>query len=60
MLRARLQRARKEGGPTADADPADKARSINTLAQGLAVQASGGASSRQLDRVVDRALRAWP
>jgi AcrR family transcriptional regulator len=59
-LRARLQRARKEGDLPADADPADLARYINTVAQGVAVQASSGANRRQLDRVIDIALRAWP
>jgi AcrR family transcriptional regulator len=60
ILRARLKRARKEGDLTGDADPADLARYINTIAQGVAVQAAGGASRRELDRVVDIALRAWP
>jgi AcrR family transcriptional regulator len=60
VLRARLQRARKEGDLAADADPADLARYINTIAQGVAVQAAGGANRKQLDRVVDIALRAWP
>jgi len=59
-LRARLQRARKDGDLAGDADPADLARYINTIAQGLAVQAAGGATSRQLHHVVDIALRAWP
>jgi AcrR family transcriptional regulator len=59
-LRARLERARKEGDIAADANPADLARYLNTLTQGLAVQATGGASHEQLDRVVDIALRAWP
>ena len=59
-LRARLQRARKDGDLPADANPADLARYINTIAQGIAVQAAGGASRKQLDHVVDVALRAWP
>lgn len=59
LLRARLQRALEEGDLTRDA-PADLARYINTVAQGVAVQAAGGANHRQLDRVVDIALRAWP
>src|ERR671918_116197 len=60
LLRARLERARKQGDLARDANPADLARYINTIAQGLAVQAAGGASRKQLDRVVDLALRAWP
>jgi AcrR family transcriptional regulator len=60
MLTARLQRARKEGDLAPGADPHDLARYVNAVAQGLAVQAAGGASRKQLDRVVDIALRAWP
>jgi hypothetical protein len=60
LLRARLDRARREGDLAGDANPANFARYINTIAQGLAVQAAGGASRRRLDRVVDIALRAWP
>jgi AcrR family transcriptional regulator len=60
MLTARLRRARNEGDLGPDADPCDLARYVSTIAQGLAVQAAGGASRRHLDRVVDIALRAWP
>ena len=59
-LRARLERARKEGDLPPEANPADLARYVNTVAQGLAVQAAGGATRRQLNRVVDIALRSWP
>ena len=60
LLRARLERARKEGDLARDANPADLARYIYTIAEGVAVQAAGGASRKQLDRVVDLALHAWP
>src|ERR671918_521967 len=40
--------------------PPGLARYISTIAQGLAVQAAGGASRKQLNRVVDVALHAWP
>jgi AcrR family transcriptional regulator len=59
-LRARLSRARKEGDLPGDADPGELARYFNAIAQGLAVQAAGGASRRQLQRVIDIALRVWP
>ena len=59
-IRARLQRARKDGDLPPDANPTDLARYINTIAQGIAVQAAGGASHKQLDHVVDVALHAWP
>jgi AcrR family transcriptional regulator len=59
-LRARLQRAHRSGDLAADANPPDFARYVSTLIQGIAVQAAGGASRAQLNRVVDIALRAWP
>jgi AcrR family transcriptional regulator len=59
-LRARLVRARDDGDLPGDADPAELARYVNTVAQGIAVQAAGGATRSQLNRVVDIALRAWP
>jgi AcrR family transcriptional regulator len=59
-LRARLERARKEGELPANADPDEIARYFNTIAQGMAVQAAGGASRQQLQRVIDIAMRVWP
>lgn len=59
-LRARLQRARKEGDLPSEANPADLARYVATIAQGVAVQAVSGASQKQLNHVVDLALRSWP
>ena len=60
LLRARLERAREEGDLARGANPVELARYINTIGQGLAVQAAGGASRKQLNRVVDVALHAWP
>lgn len=59
-LRRRLRRAQAEGDLPRDADPADLARYVVTVNQGLAVQAARGASRAELVRVVDTALRAWP
>jgi AcrR family transcriptional regulator len=56
----RLERARTDGDLPADADPADLARYVTTVSQGMAVQAAGGASREELRRVVETALRAWP
>jgi hypothetical protein len=50
-LRARLERARTEAELPADADPDELARYFNTIAQGMAVHAAGGAGRRQLQRV---------
>ncbi|MDZ4288407.1 MAG: TetR/AcrR family transcriptional regulator [Prosthecobacter sp.] len=60
LLRQRFERAKSEGDLPAHADPADLARYIATLAQGMAVQAAGGASREELSRLVDVALMAWP
>jgi AcrR family transcriptional regulator len=59
-LRQRLKRARAEGDLPADANPADLARYVVTVINGMAVQAAGGASRRELLRVVDAALNGWP
>jgi AcrR family transcriptional regulator len=59
-LRRRLSRARAEGDLPPDADPGALAQFITTFIDGIAVQASGGASRAQLRRAADIALRAWP
>jgi AcrR family transcriptional regulator len=59
-LRERLERAKAEGDLASDADPAQLARFVSTITQGMSVQAAGGASRDDLLRVVDMAMRAWP
>jgi AcrR family transcriptional regulator len=59
-LRQRLERAQADGDLPAEANASDLARYVTTVAQGMAVQAAGGASRQDLRRVVDMALRAWP
>jgi AcrR family transcriptional regulator len=59
-LRERFERAHEEGDLAAGSDPADLARYIVTVIQGIAVQAAGGASRAELRRVAATALRAWP
>jgi AcrR family transcriptional regulator len=59
-LRRRLQRAKREGDLPKNADPAELARYVMTVARGMAVQSAGGASRDQLHRVAQIALRAWP
>jgi AcrR family transcriptional regulator len=60
MLRRRLQRAKTEGDLPAPAQPADLARYMMTVHQGMSVQAAGGANRAQLRRVARTALNAWP
>jgi AcrR family transcriptional regulator len=59
-LRARFKRAISDGDLSASANPAGLARYFVTLLDGLAVQAVDGASRRDLERVAELALRAWP
>lgn len=59
-LRARLERAKAEGDLSPDSDPASLARYVETVVQGMSVQASGGASHADLLNVVEMSLKAWP
>jgi AcrR family transcriptional regulator len=59
-IRERFERALSDGDLPADAHPADLARYIVAVLQGIAVQAVGGASRAELRRVAAMALRAWP
>lgn len=59
-LKERLERAKTEGDLPDGAEPADLARYIATVMQGMSVQAAGGASRADLRKVVDLALRTWP
>jgi hypothetical protein len=56
----RLERARSEGDLPADTNCADLARLVMTITQGMSVQAAGGASRRDLRKVAEMALLAWP
>ena len=59
-LRDRFRRAVAEGDLPPDADPGLLARYIMTVANGIAVQAVGGATRDDLQQVADLALRSWP
>jgi len=59
-LEKRLSRAQHEGDLPDDVRPSDLARYVCTVAQGLAVQAVGGASAAQRRRVVELVMRGWP
>ena len=60
LIRKRLERAQAEGEPLPGTDPADLARYVATVHQGLSVQAAGGATREQLRGVVRTVLAAWP
>jgi AcrR family transcriptional regulator len=59
-LRRRLQRAKRDGDLPKNSDPGALAGYVMTVVRGMAVQSAGGASSDQLRRVAQMALRAWP
>jgi AcrR family transcriptional regulator len=59
-VRDRLKRAKEEGELPSGADPAALARFISTVMQGMAVQAAGGASRKDLEAVAATAMAAWP
>lgn len=58
-LRQRLKRAKSEGDLPADANPADLARYVATVMQGMAVQAASGAGRKEMRGVAQIALQAW-
>ncbi len=58
--RARFYRARDEGELPPDVDPAALARYVMTVANGLSVAATGGATAEELRAVAEIAIRAWP
>jgi AcrR family transcriptional regulator len=59
-IHQRLKRAKSEGDLPPDSNPADLARFLTAVMFGMSVQAAGGASRRELEQVVQIALRAWP
>ena len=56
-IRDRLKRAKTEGDLPTDADPAALARYLATVIEGMAVQAAGGASRKELAGRRDGAAR---
>ncbi|MEU3544297.1 TetR/AcrR family transcriptional regulator [Streptomyces paromomycinus] len=60
QLRDRFRLAVAEGDLPPGTDPGLLARYIMTVANGIAVQAAGGATRDDLQQVADMALRAWP
>ena len=59
-LRARLKGAIADGDLPAAADADALARYVQTVNFGLTVQASTGATRKELLRIVEIALKAWP
>ena len=57
-IRKRFESARAERDLSANLEPADLARYVSTVLEGMAVEAAGGASRAQLERVAEITLRA--
>ncbi|KAK1176879.1 hypothetical protein B7755_000900 [Streptomyces sp. NBS 14/10] len=60
QVHMRDRRPVAEGDLPADTDPELIARYAMTIANGMAVQAVGGAAGEDLQRAADAALRNWP
>jgi AcrR family transcriptional regulator len=59
-LRLRFEQAQAEGDLLSSTSPADLARYVVTVINGMAVQAASGANAEQLQRVAEIALQACP
>jgi len=59
-IRKRLERAKADGDLPRHANPADLARFIMAILDGIAVAGATGAEAKQLKKIADVALRAWP
>jgi AcrR family transcriptional regulator len=59
-IRRRFERALSEADLPVESNPADLARYVVAVFQGIAVQAAGGARRNELARVAEIALRSWP
>jgi|SRR5580704_667726 AcrR family transcriptional regulator len=59
LLRRRFEQAKAHDLPK-DSDPAALARFLAAVVYGMAVLASGGASRKELERVIRTAMKAWP
>jgi hypothetical protein len=60
LFRERLTRAQAEGELPSEADPEALARYYCTILRGMSVEASAGATRKDLQSVIDLAMRAWP
>ncbi len=59
-LAERFERAQMEGDLPAHVDPAGLTNYLYALMQGMAVQASAGASPAELQKLVETGLALWP
>ncbi|MBM3548673.1 MAG: TetR/AcrR family transcriptional regulator [Alphaproteobacteria bacterium] len=60
VIRKRFERAKDEGDLPRDVDAGDLARFVFAVVGGMAVQAAGGVKKRELKKVADMAMKAFP
>jgi AcrR family transcriptional regulator len=60
LLRKRLEAAKRGREVPKDFQPADYARFIMTVLEGMAVRAASGATREELQKIADTTLRTWP
>ncbi len=59
-LRERMERAKQEGDLPPDTNVDGITNYLGAILQGMAVQAGGGASRKQLEELVNTSLAMWP
>ncbi len=60
LLKTRFEQAQAEGDLPAESNPADLARYVAVILNGLSIQATNGATREEMKRVADIALKALP
>jgi len=60
IVQQRFERAVEEGDLPPTADASQLAAFLMTTIWGMSVQAAGGATAAELDRIAEAALRCWP
>jgi AcrR family transcriptional regulator len=60
LLQARLLRAQAEGELPQEVDTAALSHFFSTVLRGMSVEASGGATRAQLQKIANHAMKAWP
>lgn len=60
LIQDRLARAQVEGELPREMDVAALARYFSTVLRGMSVEASAGATRRDLQNVIELAMKAWP
>ena len=59
-LRKRFERGKEEGDLPGDADPAALSGFVTAVMFGMSVMAVCGTTRKELVKIVESALRAWP